>query len=501
MTVPSARVHVRPRRIGILLEAVGDNYELAFLLGALSAAREAGAVVYAVAGGAIDGPELRGARNFAFDLLGAHNVDALVAVSSSIGNVVGLDGLAGWLSRYAPLPIVSVGAALSGITSVQVDNGGGVRDAVLHLVRVHNQGRIAFVGGPAHSIEAQDRLAAYRAGLSECGLSYDAKLVVEGTYLRDSGAQAIRTLFDERRVAPGSIGAVIAANDEMAFGVMDELSRRGIALPERMAVIGFDDLPAAAFVRPALTTIHQPVERLGQQAVQLALARLAGQGQDHVILPTELVTRLSCGCRGPEASAPTLLGRGFEASFIQQRQVILADLMRASRASFSAVGAGWDAKLLEALIQDTRGESAGNFVSVFDSQLRRAIHANAALDLVQDMLSVLRRHALSCVMSDEAARSRLEDTVHEARVLASALLMRAAGERVSDSARRFRAFSRLAEQEMLCGDGAQLSLIAMQHLPPLGIEGCVVVAFANPLQRTGEGRVVLGFHGSSRRAH
>jgi hypothetical protein len=79
--------------------------------------------------------------------------------------------------------------------------------------------------------------------------------------------------------------------------------------------------------------------------------------------------------------------------------------------------------------------------------------------------------------------------------------MRAAAEQVSDAGRRFRTFSRLAAQEMLSGGGTQLSLVAMKHLPQLGIDGCVVIAFANPLQRIGEGRVVLGFHGRGAPAH
>jgi LacI family transcriptional regulator len=87
--------------------------------------------------------------------------------------------------------------------------------------------------------------------------------------------------------------AIFASNDAMAMGVMDAVRSRGLHIPEDISILGFDDVPQAALVRPALTTVHQPLEQMGRVATQLLLDRLKNPQQEfnRIELPTELIVR------------------------------------------------------------------------------------------------------------------------------------------------------------------------------------------------------------------
>ncbi len=115
--------------------------------------------------------------------------------------------------------------------------------------------------------------------------------MVEGDFTRDSGQAAVAELLSTGRPFDG----VFAHNDLMAVGVLDALRTAGRAVPDDVAVIGFDDIAIAAHTQPALTTIHQPSREMGEAAATMLLAHLAGEPaqEDPLVLPTSLVIRES----------------------------------------------------------------------------------------------------------------------------------------------------------------------------------------------------------------
>jgi DNA-binding LacI/PurR family transcriptional regulator len=103
-----------------------------------------------------------------------------------------------------------------------------------------------------------------------------------------------------QRLLPASPTAVFTANDVMAIGVLKAIRAVGMKVPHDVALIGFDDIPIASVIEPALTTVRQPIERMGSMAVELLLDILGNSSNDRapahrIILPTELVVRTSCG--------------------------------------------------------------------------------------------------------------------------------------------------------------------------------------------------------------
>jgi LacI family transcriptional regulator, galactose operon repressor len=177
--------------------------------------------------------------------------------------------------------------------SVATTNEEGALAAVRHLVGTGRR-RIATIAGPPGFGCSGERLAGYRRALEEAGLAFDASLVVAGRFNEASGVTATRRLLE---VEP-SLDAIFAANDEMALGALQALRAAGRRLPEDVAVVGFDDIPAAASSTPSLTTVHQPMFEMGQAAVAMLIAAIESRPYTpHITLPTTLIPRDSTATR------------------------------------------------------------------------------------------------------------------------------------------------------------------------------------------------------------
>ncbi len=142
--------------------------------------------------------------------------------------------------------------------------------------------------------EARDRLAGYTDALRDFGLPRASELIVEGDWSEASGYAAMRRLLAAKP------DAVFAANDSMALAALRALKEQGLRVPEDVALVGYDDIPAAAAADPPLTTVRQPIRRLGEVAAQTLLALIddPSGAQRRIVLPTELVVRASCGSTG-----------------------------------------------------------------------------------------------------------------------------------------------------------------------------------------------------------
>lgn len=186
------------------------------------------------------------------------------------------------------MPVTLVGRPMcpTRASYVDSDNRGGGRLAVEHLV---GRGRrsIATIAGRQDMAAGADRLTGYREALDAAGL---APTVAYGDFTHASGVHAMWRLLDQRP----ALDAVFVASDIMAAGALHALRRAGRRVPDDVAVIGFDDLPLAQHTQPPLTTIRQPLERVGAVAAKRLLAELDGSGEMlDPVLPTTLVARES----------------------------------------------------------------------------------------------------------------------------------------------------------------------------------------------------------------
>jgi LacI family transcriptional regulator len=175
---------------------------------------------------------------------------------------------------------------------VSSDNVAGAAMAVGHLHELGHR-RIALIGGPTDTRPGVDRLLGYRRELSRLGVESRPGWVVEGDFYPDSGYRAMRELL----AGPEPPSAVFAASDLMAAGALRALEERGIRVPEDVSVLGFDDIPLASLLRPALSTVHQDGEALGRAAGEALLQMVAEPDREAptITVPVELVVRGSSG--------------------------------------------------------------------------------------------------------------------------------------------------------------------------------------------------------------
>lgn len=176
---------------------------------------------------------------------------------------------------------------------VDATNWQGAYDATQYLIGLGHQ-RIGFIAGLAGVSSGVDRQRGYQAALADHGLPLNPDLIVPGDYLESGGYAATQALLS----LPERPTAIFAANDLSAFGAMEAAAQRGLRIPDDISLIGFDNIPQTALVFPKLTTVHQPLEQMGQVAVKMLLEQLDNSKNDqsprHVTLATQLVIRDSC---------------------------------------------------------------------------------------------------------------------------------------------------------------------------------------------------------------
>ncbi len=486
--------------IGLLIGRLGaQRYQAHVWPGIADAARAHDVNLICFVGRPLQSPnEFDAQRNVAYDLVSAENADGLVLMSGTLGHYIGPAQLKDFYERYRTLPKVSIALAIEGIPSIVTDNETGMRDAIIHLVQVHGYRHIAFIRGPEGHQEAEARYRAYVQVLSEHGIPFDPDLVTPGDFVSATGVEAISLLLDRRKAR---FEAIVAANDETALGVMEALQRRGLRVPDDVAVVGFDDIEEAWFTTPPLTTVRQPLYEQGRQATEMLLALLAGeQVPMQVTLPTELVVRQSCGCPS-QAITQAAAGRApqkhstLESGFAAKREQIRHDLAQTTVPS--DMNHAWTEQLLDTWVAELTGTSPGAFLPTLDTLLRRTAALGGNVNPFQDAISVLRRHALPYLTGD--ARSRAEDLWHQARVLIGEIAQWAQAHRRLHAMRLAQTFSEIGESLMTAFDVAGLTDVMARQLPRLGLRRCYLSLYEPPVEKRGNAptdwaRLILAYN-------
>jgi LacI family transcriptional regulator len=176
-----------------------------------------------------------------------------------------------------------------GTDTITTENSTSAYRLTRHLLDNGRQ-RVVFLGDPASSTDAVERWAGVSRALAEDGRQ--GSVVTCGFDVDAGRGAALRLLADEHPPE-----ALVCFNDEVALGVLLAAEELGLRVPEDVAVTGWDDIMAARFTRPPLTTVRQPMRELGAQAARLLDERTGGSRTElvHRVLPTELVIRKSCG--------------------------------------------------------------------------------------------------------------------------------------------------------------------------------------------------------------
>jgi DNA-binding LacI/PurR family transcriptional regulator len=263
----------RTGNIGIIVPDLGNPYFQGVLKGAQARARAADYAVFIA-----DGQE-SAAEEEALIAAMSKQVDGIVLCSSRLAPAT--------LAGLEPTPaVVLLNRRVDGLATVTVDSADGMRQAVDHLSALGHR-RCAFVSGPRRSWSNQQRLRGLRAAARAARLDIVQVGPVAPRFEGGAGAA--------ERVLAGGVTAVLAYNDLVAAGILSRLAELGVGVPDELSVVGFDDIPLAAMLTPALTTVAAPTAQAGACAVEALLGRLqpgtpARAACEHA-LPATLVVR------------------------------------------------------------------------------------------------------------------------------------------------------------------------------------------------------------------
>lgn len=250
--------------IGVVVNEISSPFYAGMVGGIEKVIETAGAHLLVSSGHAYRQTELE-----ALEFLRAQRSDALIFQSDASTDADIIE----W-HRGVDVPTIIFGRFIAELSEscIYLDNELGGFLAVQHLLECGHT-EIAFISGPPIIKDSWERQHGYRRALQNADIGYDEMLVVEGDFTEESGYQATRRLLERQQ----SFTALFVANDQMAAGAFQALREAQLDIPQDISVIGYDDVLFARYLYPALTTVRQPFDAMGQAAATLALAAIDGE--------------------------------------------------------------------------------------------------------------------------------------------------------------------------------------------------------------------------------
>ncbi len=229
------------------------------------------------------------------ELVRAKQVDGLVVLNPRKGD----KGLTRLAEENLPLVIMGASELPHAYTVSTDDNSVPAKRLTEHLIKLGHT-HIAHISyGGLEYQGADERFKGYKQALETAGLPYDPALLRAGNYSAASGFAAMTSLLETR----ADFTALFASNDTVALGAMAALRQHGLRVPEDVAVVGYDDIPVAAYAAPPLTTMRSPALEHGRLAGEMLISLIRGEpvSKVEIQLELELIIRESCGATRPNA--------------------------------------------------------------------------------------------------------------------------------------------------------------------------------------------------------
>ena len=482
---PTKRLDGKRKTIAVLGAQLSRLADSEFMTGVLESAKTHDTnVIYFVGGkpAALTAHGMDRQSYGLYDLIKPEQFDG-VLLTADMGHDTSAEEIRNFCSLFAPAPVASFAIQAEGVSSFMADNTGGMRSIIRHLIEAHAYQRIAFVRGPRGHLESDLRFNAYLDELKTHDIPFEEQFVMEGDHTVESGRAAVRTLLDERGI---QVQAIAASNDRMAFGVMEALQQRGIHVPDKIALTGFDDVKESQLLGVPLTTVHQSFIEAGRQAFGALMNRMNGvQVNDVNILPVQLIVRWSCGC----------LPENVQRAVVLPKEVSHTGRLENKRdtAIYALFGA---AGILENdPLKDQYRDVFGRAWDVFLASLRDTDRSNAFMKAVQSMVEILqdngfdstswhnvistfRKYALGGITST-TTMLRAENLFQQARLLVGELSQRAQAYRRLQFERREEALNNFSFSMAPAMSLEEIGSAISKNFPLLGFKRWYVMFYSD----------------------
>ncbi len=501
----AAHKNTRPTIALFIHETYGTHYQFSILSGVVDATRDYGANLITVCGSEYNTPrnDYRNA-NLIYRWVSKENVDGIVMVSP-VFNYVDEELQRRYCEELKPLPLRVLGIIAGDSPNTIIDNTSGLRDVIRHLIDKHGYRRLAFVNGPLHNKDADERFRVYREVLAEYDIPFDPELVVPGEFMYIDGEQALRMLLDERKV---KADAIVSGNDDMAFGILDGLRARGIKVPEQIAVTGFDDSDGASTAIPPLTTVRQPICQQAYESVELLLAQIRGENvPDSLVFLTQPVYRRSCGCPS-QAVQKTMTFRGVSAQRtsasldeLLSRKDILFSLKKTTAGLFepiAALGEPFMRAFLADLQPDDAEQPGGTFLLALEDKLWEIPASNDHSMDWHAMISLMREQLWPILRPYPATLLKAETLWQTAQVLVSERLHQKPAINPLRRETEDNAFRWITQDLITTFEQDALMNVLANALPRLEIAECYVGVYEDIHNADGPARLILHYKAGKR---
>ncbi len=198
--------------------------------------------------------------------------------------------------RASRVPAITLDTSLEGYGCLQVSTSETQCRIVEHLIEEHNCRDIAYVRGPVGYPDADERYAGYCRALEKHDIPFREEYVMEGSFVLESGIQAVIAL-EKKGLKPE---AIVFANDAMAIGGLEYLKKKGVRIPKDVLITGYDNSETARYSSPSVTSIDKIPYEMGKKALQEILQVIEGSAPRHLVMQSTVQGRESCGCEKKE---------------------------------------------------------------------------------------------------------------------------------------------------------------------------------------------------------
>lgn len=250
-------------------------------------------------------------QNAIYRLINKKRLDGVICGSATMMKRVGRSGVYE-LCKMIDLPLVSLGAAFEGFTSVTTDNYSGMFDLMQHLLS-HKYTRFAFLSGPTGNDEANAREQAFLDALAQSNISFSPENRLYGDFSAASGYSAAIKIIPA--IKKGELDVVVCANDDAAFGLMNALHEHGIVIPNQVAVTGYDNSIPGRQYNPLMTTVSPNLKVAIEESLSLLEENILGRKSKSITISSEAIIRESCGCSNAKSRLINGLYNSMEAEY------------------------------------------------------------------------------------------------------------------------------------------------------------------------------------------
>jgi phosphoserine phosphatase RsbU/P len=475
----SLRTSLAPRdrrRFGLLLRLEDYGYQHELILGAHEHCQTHGVHLFCFGGDLLSSPN---ARNSAYALSTQVRLDGVAIALGTLGANAAEPDAQALIARFGSTPVCLIGASARDRRSVSVDNLQACYELTRHLIQAHGRRRLAFIW--AKNVEAQARFEGFQRALSEARLPLRPEWVLRGDLTQTSGSDAARTLLETPNNLPD---AIVAANDWMALGVLQIFSRKGIDVPGRVAVVGFDDIEDARFCSPPLTTARQSARQLGHAAIAALLDQTEPQRFE-----ASLQLRQSCGCgdtRRDNEAAPTSNTEALLSALGKHREEWIQALVSVAPPTEGELPADWAELLVDALLLDLQEGTANAFTTRVDRFVKRSIEYGSAAPWHR-IVSRLREESLIRLVGARDRWLSASGLFERAQLNVSSVAEAAQAERRLRAQALQRTLSSLGTQLNTALDRETIRHTLITRLPELNVKNSYVCTYRDAPPAPGAG--------------